>query len=74
MATHSVVRIIISLRCHLTEFDVQFKQVRWALIKQEGDTSIHPVLRSSSSVKIPIKSQTTKSEQVKGQTVIIKVQ
>ena len=37
---------------------------------QGGDTSIHPVLLSSSSVK----SQVKKSEQVKGQTVMIKVQ
>ena len=39
---------------------------------QWGDTSIHPVLRSSSSAKIPVKSQAKKSGQVKGQTVITK--
>ena len=44
---------------------------------QGGDTPCTPlylVQLSSSTVKIPVKSQTNKSGQVKGQIVIIKVQ
>ena len=45
---------------------------KWHL--QGGDTPLYLVQLSSSTVKIPVKSQTKKSGQVKGQIVIIKVQ